>query len=603
MRNRKNVRHRSPGKDATGWIQLHERLAFLIVSGMWALFLYWQALFNPFSSYDDFPQIVNNSGLGTWQGSSYYLRTNVWFTNDFGGTGGSYYRPLYWASLALDRRLWGLHPFGFHLTNLLLHWTNSVLLFMVLRRVRIPLQIAAATPLLWLTLPINSEVVAWIASRAYCLAGFFILVSVLCAQQFLETRQVRFLAFYSLTAFCALLSHEGGILVLPLTILTISTVTQPFRRLPVLLDLAGVAAAALWLGLKHVTGGSALYYRPPTLLPTGAFFFKYLAWMIAPVHMSIERSSNAPADILSVGTVLAWVGLLGILMAAFFLRHKWSFVSAGLVWMSVAILPFCGVVPIYQGMAERFLYYASAGLALSIVALCYAATGETRSIVLGVVALWALWGVWRLHVRLVDWSDPVLLYQSSLQGSPNSTRLLFNLGAIQEKSGDLMHAELSYRAALLRNSRFERALAGLGNVRLRRNDPKQAAEFYQRALSLKPDDDGTITNYAATLAELGDAEDAKRQYRRAIALSPMKDDAYCGLGVLLFQQGDTQEATVELLKAQRVDPLDATSYYDLGSVYEKLGRAGAAADEFRKALALNPGDSETIAALQSLGSM
>jgi Flp pilus assembly protein TadD len=71
----------------------------------------------------------------------------------------------------------------------------------------------------------------------------------------------------------------------------------------------------------------------------------------------------------------------------------------------------------------------------------------------------------------------------------------------------------------------------------------------------------------------------------------------------LFQQGDTQEATVELLKAQRVDPLDATSYYDLGSVYEKLGRAGAAADEFRKALALNPGDSETIAALQSLGSM
>src|SRR6202041_3736235 len=63
MRNRKNVRHRSPGKDATGWIQLHERLAFLIVSGMWALFLYWQALFNPFSSYDDFPQIVNNSGL------------------------------------------------------------------------------------------------------------------------------------------------------------------------------------------------------------------------------------------------------------------------------------------------------------------------------------------------------------------------------------------------------------------------------------------------------------------------------------------------------------------------------------------------------------
>jgi protein O-mannosyl-transferase len=129
--------------------------------------------------------------------------------------------------------------------------------------------------------------------------------------------------------------------------------------------------------------------------------------------------------------------------------------------------------------------------------------------------MWALWGVWRLHVRLIDWSDPVLLCQSSLQASPNSTKLLYNLGAIQEKSGDLMRADLSYRSVLQRDSKFERALAGLGNVRLRKNDPKHAAEFYQRALSLRPSDDGAIANYAVALAELGDAEGAKRQYTRA----------------------------------------------------------------------------------------
>jgi protein O-mannosyl-transferase len=603
MQRRKHTRKSPISGSATEWLRLHQGRAFLILSGTWAFFLYWRALFNPFSSYDDFPQIVDNPALGTWQGVSLYLRTNVWFTHDFATTAGSYYRPLYWVSLALDRKLWGLHPFGFHLTNLLLHWVNSVLLFYALKRLRIPWQVATATPLLWLALPINSEVVAWIASRAYCLAAFFLLISVLCAQQFLEKRQTRFVAFYSLAAFCALLSHEGGILVLPLTILAASKVTEAFRRIPVLLDLAGVAVAALWLGLKHLTGGSALYYRSPALLPAGAFFFKYLGWMIAPVHMSIERSSNAPADILSLQTVLAWAGLLGILMAAFFLRRKWPVAAAGLIWMSIAILPFCGVVPIYQGMAERFLYYASAGLALGIVAFCYSAPDETRSIVVGVVALWALWGVWRLHVRLIDWSDPVLLYQSSLQASPNSTRLLYNLGAIQEKDGDLMHADLSYRAVLQRDSRFERALAGLGNVRLRRNDPRHAAEFYQRALSLKPDDDSTITNYAAALAELGDKAGAGRQYRRAIALSPMKDDAYCGLGVLLFQQGDTQGATGEFLKAQSLDGSDATPYYDLGSVYEKLGQATAAADEFRKALELDPGDPETIAALHALGAM
>src|ERR1700744_754008 len=603
MVRRKYPQHRPLFTGRTEWFRLHERLAFLILSGGGAVFLYWQALFNPFSSYDDYPQIVNNSALVAWQGIAHYLWTNVGFTDDFGATPGSFYRPLYWVSLALDRRLWGLHPFGFHLTNLFLHWINSVLLFTVLRRLRVPRKVAVATPLLWMALPINSEVVAWIASRAYCLAGFFILISVLFAQQFLETQRNRFLALYSLAAFCALLSHEGGILVLPLTILIACAVKRIFYRSLMLLELAGVVVAALWLGLKHATGGSAVYFRSPTLLPTGAFFFKYVGWMIAAVYMSIERSSNVPVGTSGLLAILAWAGLLGILVVAFFLRHKWPVVAAGLMWMSVALLPFCGVVPIYQGMAERFLYYASAGLALSVVALCYVAAGEARSIVLGVVALWALWGVWRLHARLIDWSDPVLLYQSSLQGSPNSIRLLYNLGAIQEKNGDLRQAEDSYRSALLRNPRFERALAGVGNVYLRRSDPKHAAEFYQQALSLKPDDDSAMTNYAVALAEQGDAEGAKRQYGRAIALSPMNDDAYCGLGVLLFQLGDTQAATAEFLKAQRIDPSDATPYYDLGAVYAKLGRAAAAADEFREALELNPGDPQTITALQALGSM
>jgi protein O-mannosyl-transferase len=588
--------------EVTAWFRSHERFAFVILSGTWTLFLYWRALFNPFSSYDDFAQIVNNPGLGTWHEISYHLRTNVWFTDDFRGSAGSYYRPLYWISLALDRKLWGLNPFGFHLTNLLLHWINGVLLFTVLRRLRIPSQVATATPLLWLALPINSEVVAWIASRAYCLAGFFILASVLLARRFLETRRTLFLVFYGLAALCALLSHEGGILVLPLSILVAYATAEPLSRLPVLFDVAAVAVAALYFGLKHLTGGSAFYYQSPTVLPLGTFFFKYLSWLIAPVHMSIERSSNAPKDILSIGSVVAWAGMLLMFLATFSMRHRWPIATAGLIWMSVSILPFCGVAPIYQGMAERFLYFASAGLALTIAALCYEAPKETRSIAVGVVALWAIWGVWRLHVRLIDWSDPVLLYQSSLKGSPNSTKLLYNLGAIQETRGDLVHADLSYRSVLLLDPKFERAIAGLGNVRLRLNDPKHAAGLYERALSIKPDDDGTIENYAASLAEMGDPGDAEREYKKAIALSPMKDDAYCGLGVLLFQQGDFLGATVEFLKAQRLNPLDSTPYYDLGSVYEKFGRTVAATDEFRKALELKPGDPDTIAALHSLGS-
>ena len=589
-------------REVIEWLRSRERIAFLMLSGAWVLFLYWRTLFNPFSSYDDFSQIVNNPGLGTWHEVVYHLRTNVWFTDDFGPSAGSYYRPLYWTSLALDRKVWGLNAFGFHLTNLLLHWVNSVLLFTILRRMRIQFGIAVSTPLLWLALPINSEVVAWIAGRAYCLAGVFILLSVLSAQGFLETKRTVCLASYALTASCALLSHEAGILVLPLTVLVVYVTTKPFSRLPVLLYVAAVVTASLYFGLKHLTGGSDVYYESPTVLPFGAYFFKYVAWILVPVHMSIERSSNAPADVLSIQLLVAWTGVVGMLIAVLSMRDRWPIAAAGVIWMAIAIAPFCGVVPIYQGMAERFLYFASAGLALTVAAAAFRTANETRSIVLGVVVVWALWGVWRLQSRLVDWSDPVLLYRSSLEGSPNSTKLLYNLGAVEEKRGDLADADLRYRSVLLLAPNFEQAIAGLGNIRLRVNDPKHAADLYRKALSIKPDDAGAATNYAASLVELGDPEAAEREYQRAIAFSPSKDDAYCGLGVLLFQKGDLLGATTEFLKAQRVDPSDSTPYFDLGALYQRSGRSLAAAGQFEKALELKPGDPDTIAALHTLGS-
>jgi len=195
-----------------------------------------------------------------------------------------------------------------------------------------------------------------------------------------------------------------------------------------------------------------------------------------------------------------------------------------------------------------------------------------------------------------------LLYQSSLEASPNSTKLLYNVGAVSEQRGDLVAADRTYLAVLRRQSNFEPAIAGLANIRLRRNLPQQAAPLYRKAISIKPDDVLAATNYAASLQELGDLPDATAQYRRAIALAPTIDDAYCGLGVLLFQEGDSLGATAQFLKAQRINPIDPTPYYDLGSVYQKVGRPVAAANEFKKALDLNPGDPDALEALRALES-
>jgi Flp pilus assembly protein TadD len=316
--------------------------------------------------------------------------------------------------------------------------------------------------------------------------------------------------------------------------------------------------------------------------------------------MSIERSSNTPQNSLSIQAILAWAGMLGIVGIAIIVRRKQPLIAAGLAWMWIALAPFCGLVPIYQGMAERFLYFASAGLALVVIAVAFSIPRHARPIALSIVAIWIIWSAWRLQSRLVDWADPASLYQSSLKGSPHSTKLFYNLGAVSEKRGDLVRADLSYQSVLGLQPEYEPAIAGLGNIRLRLSDPKGAADLYRKALAIKPDDVSALTNYAASLAALGDLDNAEVQYKRAIALAPAKDDAYCGLGVILFREGDSLGAMLQFMKAQRAYPLDATPYYDLGGVYQKLGKLDAAAGFYRKALELSPGDADTIAALRSL---
>ena len=119
-----------------------------------------------------------------------------------------------------------------------------------------------------------------------------------------------------------------------------------------------------------------------------------------------------------------------------------------------------------------------------------------------------------MQSRVLDWADSATLYQSSLKGSPHSVKLFYNLGAVSEKRGDLVRADLSYQSVLRLQPEYEPAIAGLGNIRLRLNDPKGAADLYRQALAIKPDDAGAVTNYAASLAALGDLENAEVQYKR-----------------------------------------------------------------------------------------
>jgi tetratricopeptide (TPR) repeat protein len=545
-------------------LERHPASTFAILSLCWVLLLYWRAFQSPFV-YDDLSIIQKNSTILSLHSALGYFGKAVAFSTDFRGPGGAYYRPLTWMSFALDHALWGLWAPGYHLMNLLLHWLNGCLGFLLLRRIGVPALLSCATCLIWLALPVNSEVVVWTSARSHCLAFFFVLLGLLAGWAYVETGRLWALVAYFLAALCALLTHEMGILILPFGFL-IAFVRGTWKPGTLsLLCTSGLIAVLATVALRHHAGGTALTLG--SVWPVGPSYLHYLGWILFPLKMSIERSTDTPAASFSPGALFLLLALLAIIAAAWAFRRKAPVSAGGVLWAIIALLPVSGLVFLYQGIAERYDYIASAGIVLAVVALYgQLRTPTLQRTFITAAVLWTFAGTARLYARLGDWSSEPRLYRSSLEASPRSWILLLNLGNVYLQSGDLT----------------------------------RAIETYEQALRYNPDAAKAMVNLGAAFEMKGDLPAAEQQFRRALASDPGRADTYSNLGTVLYAEGRIHEAAAVFRKAIELNPGDATSYFNLGLLYAHSGLTEVAAQLYGQALEINPGYTDAQRALTAL---
>jgi tetratricopeptide (TPR) repeat protein len=580
--------------------------AWALILAAWTLLLYGRTLQSPFV-YDDLVQVVRNPNLAAWHDVfTRFFRAPVTFSAEFrtASSTGSFYRPLYWLSLALDRHVWGLHPAGFHLTSLILHALNGILLFHLLRRLRLSTITAATTALLWLSLPINSEAIAWISARAYPLCLFFLLVSLISGLRYLDKERPLSLLAAFLCAVAALLSHESGVLILPFAALLILLRSQnslaALKQKPAILllgaNLAAIVAAfalRFAIGARSATGSPAPWTFAPAL-------WKYIGWALLPVHMSVERSTSTPPNTPSPLAFVAIAAFLALLAAIPFLWRRTPAAAAGLAWLVVALIPFCGLIFLYQGMAERFLYIASIGVTLAIVTAATHTHPPVKPAAFALIVVWATWSIVRLESRLADWNSPIALYRNSLEATPSSAPLYFNLGFNLREAGRLPEAAEAYRQAIRINPQYQRAYASLGETYARMDDLPKATAAYEQALVVDPSDAATTLNLAVVLHRSGDDKQAEVNFRRAIALAPQNSAAYTDLGVLLYQQDKVEDAETMFLEAIGRDAADPNPYSNLALLYEQSGHPALALSVYQKLLAIRPDDPEVQANIHRL---
>lgn len=556
--------------------QPRDRRTLLLALGLVLLTLaaFLPALDNGFVDYDDGQYVTANprvqEGL-TLSGVRWALTAEV----------AGNWHPLTLLSHMLDCQLFGLEPRGHHLTSLLLHLANVVLLFAVLARMTGARWRSALVAALFAVHPTHVESVAWVAERKDVLCALFWLLGMGAYLRYVRRPSVaRYLPVAAALALA--LAAKPMAVTFPLVLLLLDL--WPLGRLrleagsPGLrTGLALVVEKLPLLAMSLAAGIATLAAQEATVsslarLPFGARLANaavagaaYLGKTLVPRELAAFYPLRGD---LSAWQVAAAAALLAALTAAAVVAlRRAPYLTVGWSWFLVTLAPVAGLIQVgAQAMADRYTYLPSIGL---FIALAWGAAAlvagrhprpprQHRAAVvvasgLAAVAVVALVPVTRAQVA--TWADTATLFRHALAVTRDNYLAHINLAyALEEAGGAGDEALAHFRTARAIVPRSVEANAALGTALAARGRPAEALPYLRTAVAVDPKDARVRVDLAAALDDLGDREGAIVELRAAVALDPGLAPAHHGLGMLLLAAGRSAEAAVELRAAVGLDP-------------------------------------------------
>jgi protein O-mannosyl-transferase len=449
-----------------------------------------------------------------------YFRQGFWQGDDL-AQGRIYYRPLTILSLALDSALYGNVPAGFHLTNLAVHLSSTVLLFWLMRTRGCGGYTAVLGAALWALHPRLTEAVAWVSGRTDVLAGFFVLGALLVRARDSGLRR----ALCALLLLCGLLCKEvalaGVAAVLVSDWLAGAGIGERLRRLVP----TGIALLTYAVLRESVTAGA----RHPShsfdqqLVQAAAAIGRYLVMLLTPwfPNLQIGRLDRPGVGYALLGCAVLVAGGYWVVRQRSRIRKEQL---APLALMLVAFGLVLHLVPIIVNVvtADRFLYLPLIGLTLLL-----APEGELkRARVLIAGSALAVSFAAATFVRSNTWSDEVELWTEAYQANPDNQLVsCTELGRLYARVGLLAHAysidegchDTSYnRRAMYNNAAGVLARSGRFDAAIR-----EIARF-SPALGGEP---VFGLNLALFRAYLADFAGARAELSRVLSVDPNYADA------------------------------------------------------------------------------
>ena len=492
-------------------------------------------------------------------------------------------RPLLSATFWLSYRLaGGFSPtIWYHLPNVLLHALNAVLLWLFWRRIgaleSLRPEISAAlrkwliygTPLLFLTLPIQAEAVAYISSRSDVLSTTFYL-SALCffaGPLRLRRRGLTALAMLLLTALAASTKQDkvtlpAAVLLLDYLLLSGRDWKAVARSLPTYASLAIAGAAAFFALVKPFLFAESAGFRldwTTYLFTQFRMYFLYLQLVFAPFgRLNFDHDIAPSSGIFEHGAWLAMAVLAAAAAAAVRWRRKFPLLSFAALFFFLTAAPAGSFFPLLDFAAERRMYLPLAGLLPAVFFLLdrYLKIGP-KTAATALIALGAVYSAAALQ-RAALWGDSLALWQDTAKKSPRKVRPLMWLGKMQYERGLEEEAQRSWsRAAELAEpgSREHTALLlNLGLSYANRKDYSRAVDSYRAALRAEPENAIAWAQLAVARMRLGQSGQGWRDFEKAFEHGGRLVEVIQLRGQEYFLAGRCEEAASDFLQASMQIP-------------------------------------------------
>ncbi|MBU1062056.1 MAG: tetratricopeptide repeat protein [Candidatus Omnitrophica bacterium] len=584
---------------------------------------------NPFV-WDEEELIVDNRYTKSLKDIPFLFNPKYW-NYYYPGSKGQY-RPVSLASFTLDYLIWNLRPFGYHLTNLLLHILNVILIYLIIfRLVRPPekegvlLDLPFLAALFFAVHPVHTESIAWIKNRFDLLSLLFLLLSFLFFIKYVSKEKVLrgriILYFASQISFVLALFSKETAITLPLVLILYAIYFLPKKEYKGALVGIGSYFGIIFFYLAFKLKGLISVLSDESIIKLGIHYHilaviktmgYYMKLLILPINLNIEHFLSVPKSFFEIGVVLS--SLMLLVLAIMVIRGlKYSrMVSFGILWFFITLLPASNIIFLYaRPIAEQRLYIPSLGfciiLAMGIRAIPFLESRFfSRKIlknlaVLFTIAIFIFYSTIAIN-RNFDWRKPLTLWTKAVSLSPNNARTHNNLGAAYYNIGQYQEAIASYKKAIEIDPKYAMAYNNLGAAYRDIGENEMAIDAFKKAIELMPGYAEAYSNLGVVLyIENGLVDNVFLHLKRAIELKPDYAEAYNNLaGVLYSESGQISQVEILYKRAIELKPDYAEAYYNLGLFYDSSGLQGEALRYYKKAIEL---DSEYADAYNNIGAL